>query len=195
MKVKELINFFGLSTGRIYYTCSKTSLTEDAFSLTLTLKHNLTFSDWRYGVIFHESVQVTKKIKSIRYTLILFRMPRVIGVQLCSLRQCLHTKFTAVTSLWHWQNNVKDLIGSGFEPRPAPEADVLPHAIWSLIRITRKRPYKCFFFYKHNVYKHTEPDFWWKFKHTLSITPSLNLRHQQNFFFEFNQSNWIIRAR
>jgi len=31
----------------------------------------------------------------------------------------------------------------------------------------------CFFIYKHNVYKHTEPDFWLKITHMLSITPAL----------------------
>jgi len=49
--------------------------------------------------------------------------------------------------------------------------------------------YMFFFIYKHNVYKHTEPDFWCKFKHMLNIMPSLNLRHQLIFFFEFNQTN------
>jgi len=38
------------------------------------------------------------------------------------------------------------------------------------------------------LYKHTEPDFWQKIKHMLSITPSLNLRCELNFIFEFNQS-------
>jgi len=45
-----------------------------------------------------------------------------------------------------------------------------------------------FFIYKHNVYKHTEPNFWWKFKQMLSIKPSLNLCRYLNFFFEFPQS-------
>jgi len=33
-----------------------------------------------------------------------------------------------------------------------------------------------FFFHKHNVYKHTEPVFWWKIKHMLSITPALIMK-------------------
>jgi len=47
---------------------------------------------------------------------------------------------------------------------------------------------------KHKVYKHTEPYFWWKIKHMLSIMPSLNLRYKLKFFFEFNQSSIELYA-
>jgi len=48
------------------------------------------------------------------------------------------------------------------------------------------------FIYKHNVYKHTEPDFWRKINHMLSIMPSLNVHYELNFFFKFNESTRII---
>jgi len=53
------------------------------------------------------------------------------------------------------------------------------------------------FFYKHNIYKHTEPDFWQKFKNMLSIicNASLNFHFELNFFFEFNPSTRIIRNK
>jgi len=51
------------------------------------------------------------------------------------------------------------------------------------------------FIYNHNVYKHTEPDFWWKIKHTLSIKPALICVMNLIFFFEFNHSTKIIRVR
>jgi len=51
--------------------------------------------------------------------------------------------------------------------------------------------YAAHFFHKRNVYKHTEPDFWQKFKHMISITPALNLPlpYQQKNCFEFNKSD------
>jgi len=33
-------------------------------------------------------------------------------------------------------------------------------------------------FYKHDVYKHTEPDFYWKIKHMLSILPASKFAYQ-----------------
>jgi len=42
-------------------------------------------------------------------------------------------------------------------------------------------------FYKHNVYKHTEPDFWWKIKHMLAYKASLNLCYE--IIFSFNLIN------
>jgi len=45
-----------------------------------------------------------------------------------------------------------------------------------------------FFFYKHNVYKHTEPDIWRKIKHAKHNAQPYNLRFELKFFFEFNQS-------
>jgi len=43
------------------------------------------------------------------------------------------------------------------------------------------------FFYKNNVYKHIEPDFWQKSKHKLRITSALNLPYQLKNRFKFNE--------
>jgi len=44
-----------------------------------------------------------------------------------------------------------------------------------------------FLFYKHNFYKHSELDFWQKFKHKLSISSVSDLPYQLKIRFEFNK--------